>query len=270
MKTKTKLYARKLPPGKQEGLPDAFPQSFKPFVLDVPGTWLILCDPHWPYHERPVIEQAVKEGKRRGLAGWLINGDGLDCHHLSRHDKDFGAPRYPEEIRVGNLCLDYLRKEFPRAEAVYKAGNHEERFERYLMANAPELTGLEGFDIPSLLRLKDRGIAWVGEQRTIELGKLPVVHGHEFGKGGGAHPAKWLIDKAKTSALCGHFHKTDGFGGRDVKGRPLYAWSVGCACFLHPRWLRNNQWCNGCAFVEVAKDGTFGVSNLRLFNGRLI
>ncbi len=268
-----------LPPGKHErvgepdtaDLPASHHTDFRPFSVDTAGSWLVMGDVHCPYHDRPTIAAAVKEGKRRGIVGVILNGDVMDSAEISRHDKDPSAPRYVEEVKVTRQFLAYIRAQFPKADVIYKDGNHEDRLPRYIFNNSPALFGLECLTLRSLLDLDGLGVAWVTDQRTIALGKLPVIHGHEYGKGGGgAHPSKWLFNKAHASALCGHLHRTDEFGVTDVKGRQIRTWSVGCACDLKPRWLRNNNWGHGCAFVDVANDGTYSVSNLRMFNGKLL
>lgn len=85
-----------LPRARHEPLP-ALPPSlavdFAPFVIDTPGHWGILCDPHIPYHDRTTIELFMAECVRRDVSGILINGDYLDSHEVSRHDKDPSAPR---------------------------------------------------------------------------------------------------------------------------------------------------------------------------------
>jgi predicted phosphodiesterase len=266
-----KLPAAKHQRAKALTLPRPHPESYEHFRIDAPGRWLILSDPHFPYHDPETIKLAARKAKRDGVVGVLINGDALDYHELSEHDKDPRAARYVDEIETGREFARWLRQEFPRARIVFREGNHEERLTRYVLKNAPALFGLDCLTTPELLGLGDIGADWVGDRRVILLGKLPVLHGHEFGKGGGgAYPAAWLYRKAKHVALCGHFHRIDEHGVRNIIGAERRAWTVGCACYRHPRYLRLNDWANGCAFVEVAKDGTFSVDNLRVFGGKLV
>jgi hypothetical protein len=270
-----RISAHDLPAAKQEriaalGLPKSHPESYTPFAIDAPGRWLILSDVHVPWHDRETIQLAVREARRRGVVGVILNGDTLDYHELSTHDKDPGAARYVDEIDTGKALVRWLRQQLPSARIVVREGNHEERLTRYVLRNAPALYGLDCLTTPQLLELDNIGADWVGDKRVILLGRLPVLHGHEYPGSGGVNPARWLYLRTNYSAMCGHFHRTSESGERNVIGKEQRTWSIGCACYLFPRYRRLNNWNSGCAFVEVAKDGTFSVDNLRVFGGKLV
>ncbi|AMV23409.1 hypothetical protein VT84_03300 [Gemmata sp. SH-PL17] len=255
---------------KSLGLPTPHAENYEPFRIDTPGRWLILSDIHAPYHDRTTLELAVREAKRRGVVGVLLNGDTLDSHEISSHDKDPSAPRYVEEVEVGRKLLAWIRDQFPNARLVLKEGNHEERLSRYIIQRAPALFGLEGIDLPGLLHFKDFGAEWVNDKRVISLGKLCVVHGHEYRGGGGVMPARWLYLRTRYVAMCGHFHRSSEYGDRDIRGKEERAWSLGCACYLFPRYMPLNSWNHGCAFVEVSSSGGFSVENKRVHDGELV
>lgn len=261
-----------LPVAKHEaaGLPAAHLETYDPFKIDRAGTWLVLSDIHVPYHDRTTLELAVAEAKRRGVVGVLLNGDTLDSHEISNHDKDPTAPRYVEEVETGKKLLAWLRAQFPRARLVLKEGNHEERLSRYVMQRAPALFGLDGIDIPGLLHFANVGAEWVSDKRVITLGKLCVVHGHEYRGGGGVNPARWLYLRARYVSMCGHFHRSSEHGERNIRNVEERAWSVGCACFLYPKYMPLNSWGQGFALVEVSSDGAFSVDNRRIFRGKIV
>ena len=236
------------------------------------GWWLVLGDIHLPYHDRTTLELAVKEAKKRKACGILLNGDLLDSHEVSDHDKDPRAPRYVEEIEHGKDFLSWLRQQFPKAQIVLKEGNHEERLVRYIVKRAPALFGLEGTTLPELLHTRDLGIEWVGGRRVIEVGKLNVIHGHEY-RGGvstSVNPARGLYMKARSVALCGHWHRTGEHHDRDIRGKPEAAWSVGCACDLSPQYAPLNSWNHGFAFIHLGRSGWFEVENKRVYDGRVV
>ncbi len=263
-----------LPTAKHEAalpaMPDAHAEAYEPFRIDDAGRWLILSDIHVPYHDRTTLELAVAEAKRRGVVGVLLNGDTLDSHEVSNHDRDPTAPRYVEEVEKGKQLLAWLRGQFPAARIVLKEGNHEERLSRYIIQRAPALFGLEGIDLPALCHFKDYGAEWVKDKRVIQLGKLCVVHGHEYRGGGGVMPARWLYLRTRYVAMCGHFHRSSEYGDRDIRGKEERAWSLGCACFLYPKYMPLNSWNHGFAFVEVAGDGAFSVDSRRVFAGKMV
>lgn len=261
-----------VPPAPVISLPDAHAEEYIPFACQEPGTWLILSDIHAPYHDRNTIELAVAEAKRRGVVGVILNGDTLDSHEISRHDKDPSAPRYVEEVEIGKKLLAWVRNQLPRARLVLKEGNHEERLGAYIIGRAPALFGLEGIDLPSLLHMRDYGAEWVTGRRVIALGKLNVIHGHEFPGGctSPVNPARGLYLKARSVAVCGHHHQTSEHHARNIRGHAEAAWSLGCACFLSPKYMPLNNWNHGFALAEVAADGSFAVSNKRVFGGKMV
>lgn len=250
-------------------MPDAVKRDATPHTINVPGRWLILSDIHLPQHDVPAVEAAIAEAKRRGVVGVLLNGDILDCHEISTHDKDPSAPRYVDELRIGREFFAYMRAQFPKAEFVYKLGNHEERLGKYIIQRAPALEGIEGVDLPSCLNARDHGVSIIRDKRLIRLGKLNVLHGHEYQGGGGVNPARWLFLRARSVALCGHFHRTSEHHAKDISDKYQAAWSAGCLCDLKPLYAPHNEWNHGFCFAEVANDGDFSVQNIRVMEGKI-
>lgn len=251
-------------------LPPGLKRKYTPFVIDTPGHWGIISDIHIPGHDDDTLNLFVAECKRRSVKGVILNGDVLDCHELSVHEKDPSMPRYADELDLGKKFLEWLRHKLPGARIIYKHGNHEERLQRYVFNRAPALNALEGVNIQSWLHMEKHGIEDLPGKRVIQLGKLNIVHGHEFGKGsGGVNPARWLALKAIDNSMCGHFHRASHHPFKGLNST-LGSWSTGCACDLHPEWLPINQWENGAAWVELSSDGTFSVENKTVVNGRLV
>lgn len=251
-------------------LPDPETHDYSPVGIDAPGAYGVISDVHLPYHDRRTIETAVREWKGRGVAGILLNGDILDFYQISRFSRDPSKPRVKAEIEKGRQFFDYLRSEFPRARLVFKFGNHDERLGNFLADRAPELFDLDDIHLPALLRVKDYGVECVADKRVIMLGKLPVIHGHEYRGGGGVMPSRWLFIRAFSNAMLGHFHQPTNFTVRTLDDRELGVWSTGCACYLHPSYAPFNQWAHGWATVEVGGGGSFQVENRRLLkDGRV-
>lgn len=251
-------------------LPPPAPLTCEPLVIDSAGTWLVLGDVHLPYHDPSTVEAAVAEARRRKAVGVLLNGDILDSHEISTHDRDPSAPRYRAEIECCRQFLAWLRARLPRADILYKEGNHDARLRRYIATRAEALFDLPGVSVPELVGLADIGGHWIADKRTVKLGKLHVLHGHEFRGGGGVNPARWLFLRAVATSLCGHFHRTSEHHERTLAGKTFGVWSVGCACYLSPGYDPNNKWNHGYGIVDVASDGTFHVDNRRLFNGAVL
>lgn len=252
-------------------LPEPVDVKYEPFVANDPARWLCIGDLHLPYHSPEAIKAAVDDGKRIGATGVLINGDMLDFYGLSNHYREPNKVRVKEEIEKGREFLRWLRSQFPHARILYKLGNHCERLRRYLAERAPEIFDLEDLHLHKLLRTENEGVEVIEDKRVVMLGKLAVIHGHEYRGGGGVQPSRWLYLRTGDSTLTNHFHRVDHYTFRTIGGREIGMWAVGCLCHMAPDYMPLNQWGAGWATIEVSAGGMFTVTNRqRLQSGRVI
>lgn len=245
-------------------IPEPCVIEYKPFSLDQPGWWGVISDIHIPYHDVRTVTRWVEECKSRNVVGLVLNGDILDFYGLSDFLKDPSMPRTKDEIAKGRQLIEYLRSAFPKIPIIYKKGNHDERLEKYLFGRCPDLAEIEDFQLHSLLRTKENGVEMVADKRVMMLGRLPLIHGHEYRGGGGVMPARWLYLRTGASALCGHFHQPSNYTFRTIEGKEVGMWSTGCACYLSPAYAPLNQWSHGWALVEVSTNRDYAVDNRRL------
>ncbi|HBB26311.1 MAG TPA: hypothetical protein DCZ59_08610 [Bacteroidetes bacterium] len=236
----------------------------------------IISDAHWPFHDLRrdgsgafygAYMTALQAMKDADVQTIVLNGDMMDCYQLSAHEKVEVKRSWKWELDVGKKMLGHLRRFFgDGVRIIYREGNHEERFARYLARKASELSGT--LELPELLGLREHGIEWVGQRAKMTIGKLWVDHGHEWFGGGGVMPARNFRMKALDNILVGHVHRTS----QDLIRKPLdgsfiAGWSVGCLCDLNPHYAARNGWNHGFAVVELAKDGTFVVQNRVIMDG---
>lgn len=243
-------------------MPKTWRQTRTDYKLN-PGLWLVLADLHIPFHEPKPIEAAIAYGHKRKVTGILFLGDLQDCAALGiwhTRKRDWMA-----EVEATIDFLDFIRGEFPKAEMVYKPGNHEYRLPRYYISNAPELIESPVTAMESHLGFEERGIEFLDYHQTIRAGKLPLIHGHEVQNIDGAvNPARGLYLKAKSFAMCAHCHRTSSHTERDINGRIMTTWSVGCLCDLSPDYRPINNWNWGGGILKVEKNGDFEVENFRI------
>lgn len=242
-----------------------------PFILDVTGNVLVLSDIHLPYHDENALEIALKDGMDRGCKGVLLNGDILDFYALSRWEKDPQQRDLRNEVLVGRAFLQLVRECFPKARIVWKMGNHEERHESWMYAHGQDWLGFPEFELFSLLLCDRYGIEVVKDKRIIRLGKLNVIHGHEyrFNISNPVNPARGFFLRAKACVLGGHLHQTSHHSERNLEGRQVSAWSQGCLCNLSPDYAPLNNWDHSFSIVTVKGDD-FHVSPRRIVNGKLV
>lgn len=263
-------------PWNPQAVPRSDERSFLPHIVSVDRDTrsLVLSDLHIPYHNRASIIAAIDHGRREDCRIVLINGDLLDFHRLSRFQKDPRSRSPKEEIARTNQFLDALDDAFPKARKIFKLGNHDERYEHYLAARAEELFEVlaEQASLAQLLELDSRGWEIVAEKRPVYLGKLTVIHGHEYPTPviGPVNAARGLFLRAKECAMVAHHHQTSEHTDPTIRQKIITTWSTGCLCELHPMYARFNRWNHGAATVELTRGGQFHVHNFRIHQGRLL
>ena len=238
-----------------------------------------ISDLHWPFHAL-YIEGSVMHGpyltaleylRDYGIQTLVINGDAMDCYNISTHERVESKRNFVWELDVARAMLAHLRRFFgDGVRIIYREGNHEERWMRYIAKNADALQGLPEATLPELLKLRSQGIEWIGERSKLTVGKLWIDHGHEWFGSGGVNPARNYRMKAQDNILVGHVHKTT----FDMHKRPLDAsvfagWSMGCLCDLNPHYAPRNHWNHGVVTVDLDKSGEFSVGNRIIINGRV-
>lgn len=245
-------------------------REWAPFDILEARRTLILPDAHIPYHDKRAIDTAIAYGVHRNSNLIIINGDWSDFFSLSFWEKDPRKRKLKNEIDIIRQSLRHVRGKFRKARIVYKIGNHEERWERYLALKAPELLGVEDFELTKILWLDDLGIEVVTDKRPIQLGKLFVIHGHEFKFGitSPVNPARGFYMRAKETCIGSHLHQTSSHSEKSLSGEIISTWSTGCLCDLHPDYSPLNKWNLGFAYVETAGGGQFQMDNRKIIGGR--
>lgn len=231
-----------------------------------------LCgDMHMPYHSEDAIQLFIDHCYEIGAKTIVLCGDCMDCYQVSRWSKNPKYRDFPSEVAMMKAFLKSLHEGFPDAKIVYKVGNHEERYEKYLQEHAVALFGLEEISLRNLLGANEPWIDWVDNKRVITAKKLHIIHGHEyvFNISNPVNPARGLYTRAKKSSLCFHFHQTSEHSETAINGELATCWSVGCLCNLKPEYMPLNKWNNG--FADIIEDGDqYTVHNYRILNGRIL
>ena len=270
-------------PNQPAGFKWVFPQSsaekWEPFILDS-GRILKLSDLHIPFHDPKAIHAVVRQGRKFLRPGdcILLNGDVCDFFSISRFDKNPSKSSLKKEIDLTRQFLGWLRQSFPRVRIVFKFGNHDEWFDKYLWRRAPELFGLQQTSLPHLLTEKlgaEReigGIEFLTNQERITAGHLDILHGHELGKGSIAppvNPARGFFLKTLECTIAGHLHRSSIHRERSSKGKQIACWSTGCLCGLWPDYAKINKWNQGAARIDLS-GMNFSVTLLDVIDGKLV
>jgi predicted phosphodiesterase len=251
-------------------LPESHAESFEPYCISQ-SKILILSDLHFPYQDNKAIDLAIKYGQKKQVTCVLINGDLLDMPQHSRHERDWRNRSTKQEFDAVRQFLQYLRQEFPLARIIFKQGNHDERWEKWLYVKAPEIFDDKYFHLPQRLGFNELQIEEVKDKRPIKIGKLTVLHGHELSGGsGGVNPARATFLKTLDSVLVGHYHKTSQHTEASMYGDVYSVNSVGCLCGMNPQYMPINKWNLGFAYVEHdIKSGDYELHNLKIIKGKV-
>lgn len=252
-------------------LPEEYNDVLENYVLPKQYTKVgILSDIHIPYHSNEAIVPALEYLKKKGADCIILNGDVMDCYQLSRFEKDPRKRNMKHELDATSQFLDVLKKHFPKTKIVFKIGNHEVRWMKYMVTKAPELLDIDEFRLDVLLRFGERNIDFVHSSQMIMVGKLSVLHGHELVGGvGGVNPARTMFLRTNESLLVGHFHRTSSHTETSLSGRMTTTHSTGCLCYMHPDYMPYNKWNYGFAYVEVLPSGEYHLQNLRIDKGKV-
>lgn len=225
---------------------------------------LILADTHIVFQDNEAIKIAVEYGHMNDINTILLNGDIFDFYAGSKYLKDPRLVDWKGELEKGREFFDYIKGEFPDSKIIFKVGNHEVRFEKYMMQNAPMLYQTNFFQLEDLIGLRERGIDCVSHSRIVKAGDLTILHGDETKMiAGGKHPAHRIYDKTHVSVLISHFHKVDNYICKDIYGNHFQCHTTGCLSNLSPDWLPYNDWELGFAVVYT-NGNKFRVDNLRI------
>ena len=254
-------------------MPESQEEKFKIITLDNNSYPLwVGSDAHVPYHDQDALEISFEYGHKRKCKTIILNGDWLDFFAISKFSIDPTKLKIKEEIEILAKILKDIKAYFPSGtRIIYKIGNHEERFDRYLMNKAPELYSLPTTRLAFQLKLNEIGVEVIDNKCPIKIGDLFIIHGHEyrFAISNPVNPARGLYLRAKKSAICGHFHQTSEHTETSINGAVTATWSTGCLCGLHAEYDPLNKWNLGFAVVDAHKRG-FVVENKRIISYTIV
>lgn len=241
----------------------------------------IITDAHIPYEHKRRYAAMMNCFADAKIDALYIIGDFADAYGVQQH-----GPRNPgvseifkDEVNAVNKRLDEIDKTFWNAKKVYVEGNHETRFERYLMGNAPALFGIT--DIQSLFQIAKRRnwqyISYGPNQLTQVLGsKLNIKH--EPSTTSIAAMAK----EHGANLTFGHIHRIVESYHRTIEGKQIVSF---CSGWMGDASLDkifgyvkgHNKWQNGFTIVDIDpvtkffyhQTVSFLENNSCCFNGKL-
>ena len=228
----------------------------------------ILSDIHVPFHSVEAVVCAIKRLREEKIDCLYLNGDTFDFYSISRHEKEKDLRDFPKEIEMCRNFLQKLRDIFPNIPIYFKAGNHENRYQRYLNEQAEEFAQLHEMQFDKFFRLDSLDMKFVPDWQGIEMGDLLVCHGHEL-MAGGMNPSQSTFNKTFCNTLIGHVHRTTNTIKKDGFKKFIHTYSTGCLTQLSPKYYPFAQHNNGFAIVTIS-DGKSKVDNIMIKDGKIV
>jgi predicted phosphodiesterase len=229
----------------------------------------ILSDIHVPFHSLEALTCAIKYLRDQQIDCLYLNGDTFDFYSISRHEKEKDLRDFPREIEMSRNFLQKLRDIFPTIPIYFKAGNHENRFQRYLFSQAEEFAGLHELQFDKFFRLDVLKIEYVEDWQGMFMGDLLVIHGHEGFGVGGINPSQSLFNKMFCNTLMGHVHRQTTTTKKTGFGQVIQTHSTGCITSLAPKYMPFNQHTQGFALVTI-EEGKTNVKLLAIKDGKIV
>lgn len=248
-------------------LPEFEDRKREPFVLPLGcNNILALPDLHCPYTHTPSLNKAIAYGLDNNINCILLMGDVLDNHQISNYCSDPTRRSQEEEFAICKAMLVRIRELFPKATIYWLKGNHDIRWERYLLTRAKDIAMMNAFRIEEVLKLHEQNIIVIDDKTYAKAGNLCFHHGHHFfGRFAPVHAAKTLWDKTNMELMIGHCHTHTTY----EKVTPLgikRTFILGCLSEIGLNVDYNpitNQYRRGFAHVLINKDGTYHVNMIR-------
>lgn len=234
---------------------------------------VVISDLHIPYHDEKVVDKVFNFIGDIQPEEVIINGDFLDMYEASSFDKSpiFGKS-LSEEFSTGFGLLKELRNLIPLSRIKFINGNHEHRFDRYLMKNAPQLISLPGLNVKDQLGLDSLDIEYIysglresyyDTEKGVLIGHWNRVSKHS------AYTAKALLDDKNTSLVQGHSHRA-GVHYRQVGNKILQAVEGGCLCDTNPSYVLQPNWQQGFVIIHWLEDEEFIIEPILINKGKFV
>lgn len=231
---------------------------------------IVIPDVHIPNNDKRATNVALKAIEVVQPDHVVCIGDTLDFVSVSFHPRDPSRLQsLRSEINAGNRFLDRL--EATGVKNVHMlGGNHEYRLERYLWTKAPELYGL--VDLPTLLRIKERGWTWTPYRKSLKIGKIHFTH--DVGRSGANTAAQSLNDYGH-SIVMGHSHRAAVVYDGNIAGERRVAMNVGTLIDLETVDYRHQsiaarQWQHGIGMIHMTKDGVGWCTFCPIIGNRIV
>lgn len=172
---------------------------------------MVINDLHIPFHDSRLVSVEATGmifdiAEDLAVDRILLNGDVLDCYNWNSYGIHPAVQVDMEtELYLGRCFFENLRERFPHTELVFCYGNHEARFEKWVIEKCKPVYNILRLDLE--LGLERLGIEWYPYQQTytIESSNVKVVHSPPSYSVNGSRAS--LLKKIDQTFLYGCTHR---------------------------------------------------------------
>ena len=196
----------------------------------------------------------------------FLNGDVMDQFSLSgwmpRVKKKFDLDK---EVDLTKAYLDAWGKEFTHKHFVF--GNHEDRWDRVLFANNPEMEKY-ATRLHDVLELEAKGYDWVPYLKHYDFCGFIITHGDTTVK----NAAQRMLETYGAPGTSGHVNRPQSFTwAAAARGEPITWYCTGMTCVRNigdviADWRKIQPWQQGFLVGEV-HGGVLHVQLVRVIKG---
>ena len=215
-------------------------------------------DEHYPFQDPRAVALAQKIVHDFKPDILIRGSDALDFYSISRYQKSRAvfSGGLEDEIEAWHKGEREWADVVPKGtEKPFLVGNHEERLQKYILANARELEFIDGLQLPNLLDFKRYGIRMAYNNEKVVDGQLLIKHG-EMVRKFSAYTAKGELEKEKygITLMTGHTHR-GGVHYTTTRRGVVAAYECFCLCSTNPSYASNPDWQQGISLATVHPDG---------------
>jgi hypothetical protein len=233
---------------------------------------VVLSDLQIPYQDDALLkvieEQFIPWFKPKGAADYdlFINGDLVDLYSISRFSKNPTANfNLADEISSTSSHLRRLGKRFTGKHYVF--GNHEERFEKYVWEQAPDVAEFVP-PLEEVLHLDQLGYDWVPYGKHYDYLGFIITHGNTSVQ----YSAAKELGIYHRSGTSGHTNRPQAVMTASAAGEDPITWySTGMLCRtdigdMIPAFRRTMPW-QQCFGIGEVVDGVLHYELVRVHHG---
>jgi len=230
---------------------------------------IVFNDVHIPFQDDLAVSAVLDFARDYKPTIITINGDLIDFYQVSKFSKDPSRKKVYQEIKQAKEFLVNLRNEHPDAQIHFKEGNHEQRLTRFIMDSAKEIYELIENLIQEKLKLSELDIKY--HIKPFRIGKLWHLHGHE--KPGGSYNPEYITNVMwkyiHDHFIVAHYHRNQNKTFKKITGENFWGGAVGYLAGELDYAILNN-WTQGFATIDYAKDGNFKAKIFDIWEGKIL